>query len=56
MIDLFVQLAILIFAIILLWILLRMALRLTAKIFSCGCSLILLAGILAVLYMLFFGS
>ena len=56
MVDLIMQLALLVLAIVLLWVALRFILRLTAKIFSCGCSLILLAGILTVIYLLFFSA
>lgn len=42
-----------ILGLLLLWAILRIFLRLTAKIFSCGCAIILILGILVVLVRLF---
>jgi len=53
MIDLTLQLAFVLIGIILLWVLIRWVMRITAKIISWGCSLAILAGVLYMIYMYF---
>jgi hypothetical protein len=41
-----IQIIVIIVGLVVLWVILRFVLRLTAKIFACGCSAILVLGIL----------
>ncbi len=48
-IDQMVRVGLLLLALIVIWVILRIILRLTMKIFTCGCTLIVAVGVILVL-------
>ena len=49
--SLLTQVLIIFLVVVVLWVVLHFLLRLTAKIFACGCALIVLIGVAAFLYL-----
>lgn len=55
-INTLVNIIFVILILVLLWLLIRYILRLTVKVFSCGCSLIVLIGVVVLMYNFLLGS
>ena len=49
--SLLTQVLLIFLGVVILWVIIRFVLRLTARLFACGCALIVIIGLVAILYL-----